>query len=290
MAKIISIINNKGGVGKTATAIFLGELLAYLGAKVLEIDLDQQSNLSMTFNQYHEDSKEVIDGVVLPNRDEYNITELFRFRYRTKEEIMQLIKKTSIPNLDIIPSSKRHKHTPSNILQNTGNNNIILKKALMTITDEYDFILIDNAPASDILTVNSMFASDYVITPVRVEGYSYKGLKETLETIAYIKDEHDLENVKFLGTFLAQVKTNTVIFRDYREAYAEELDSQFFKTPIREDIKVQEIGSVFESVLTYCPNTNAVFDYAELLLETGLLDAEKQEMLKQAIGVDNHRE
>lgn len=281
MAKIISIINNKGGVGKTTTTGILAELLAYLGKRVLAIDLDQQSNLSMMLGSYKEDPADVINGLTSP--EQQNITELFKYRYRTKEDLMPLIISTPIKNLDIIASSKRHKNTQLNITVNeTGNNNIILKKALATVKDDYDYILIDNAPANDILTVNSMFCSDMVIVPVRMEGFSYKGLKETIDTILYIKEEHEID-IEFGGAFITQAETNTNVYHGLAETYTLELGDKFLKTPIRKDIKVSELETNFAPILEYCPDTNALFDYSSLILELGILDTQTAEQLKAAI-------
>lgn len=283
MATVISIINNKGGVGKTTTAAILSELLVFLGKRVLLIDLDQQSNLSMLFGCYMEDSPEVINGYELSESE--NIAELFKFRYREKQDVQKLIKVTKVKNLHMIPSSKRHKHTQRTINANeTGNNNIILKKALLAIRNQYDYILIDNAPASDILTVNSMFASDYVITPVRLEGFSYKGLKETLETILYIKEEHDIEQLHFLGVFITQAEVKTNVYKDLSENYSKNLGTAFLKTPIRKDIKVPEIETDFKPILQHSPNANVVFDYSKLLLELNILDYDTEQKLKNAIG------
>lgn len=283
MATVISVINNKGGVGKTSSTAILAELMAFLGLKVLCIDLDEQSNLSMIFKCYVEDSQEVINDTAYP--EERNIAELFRYRYRTADDMASLIKETSIDGLYVIPSSKRHKKTPAHIMANeTGNNNIILKKALAAVKEKFDFILIDNAPASNILTVNSMFASDYIITPVRAEGFSYKGLRETIETIAYIKEEHDIENANFLGTFITQVEMNTNIFKELNNSYNEELGAKYLKTPIRKDIKISEMETIFQSLLSYAPNTKAIFDYSHLLLELNILPSDKVFALKNAIG------
>lgn len=283
MAKIISLINNKGGVGKTSSTGILAELLAFLGYKVLCIDLDQQSNLSMLFNCYVQDPPAVINWRDKPKEE--NITELFRYRYKAREDIVPLIRNTFIKNLYMIPSSKRHKRTPDQIIsEKLSNNNTILKKALAVVRDDYDYILIDNAPASDILTVNSMFASDYILTPVRIEGFSYKGLEDTLDTIAYIKQEHDVESVNFLGTFITQAERNTNLYKDLKDSYIDELGGRFFQTSIRKDIRVGEIETVFKPILEYAPNTNAVYDYSKLLLEMNILSQEKRKILEYAIG------
>ena len=284
-ALVISIINNKGGVGKTTSTAVIAELLAYLGKKVLVVDLDQQSNLSMLFRAYQEDSEDVLNGIA--NAAVPNVAELFKYRYRTKEEVQNIIVRTNIENLDIIPSSNRHKNSILNITVNqTSNNNVILKKALQTVKDEYDYILLDNAPANDILTVNSMFASDMVLVPVRVEGFSYKGLKETIETILYIKDEHDIDTLEFRGTFITQAEVKTNLYNGLKESYQEELQERFLSSSIRKDVKICEIETNFQPILEYAPNTNAVFDYANLILELDILDDEAAEMLKKSIGVN----
>lgn len=282
MGITISIINNKGGVGKTTSTSIFAELLSYLGKKVLLIDLDGQSNLSMQFSNYTEDTDAVLQGI--EEAAEKNIAELFKHRLRTKEDIEGLIKPTPLNNVHIIPSSKRHKKTPNNLLLNqTGNNNIILKKALDTIREDYDYILIDNAPASDVLTVNSMFASDYILIPVRLEKYSYKGLTETLSDISYIKEEHGIENPDLLGVFITQAETNTRVYKKNNEKYKEELEEKFFRTSIRKDINIANMEDELKPILSLTPNCNAVFDYAELLLETEILDGQATEILKRTI-------
>lgn len=282
MCTIISINNNKGGVGKTTTTEICAEILGFIGLKVLVVDLDPQGNASLRFKNYIEDTKNILIGAEIP--PEKNIAELLKFRFSTKEEVQEVIKKTQIKNVDIIPSSKRHKNTVTEILKNNGNNNVLLKRALDTIKDDYDIILIDNAPASDVLTVNSLFASDYVLTPVRMEEYSYRGLKETLDTILYIKQEHAITNANFLGVFITQAEVNTVVYKEYQNSYIKELGDKFLRTCIRKDIKVSELNSIFEPLLEYAPDTNAVFDYAHLVLEWDILDEEHKQLLEKCIG------
>lgn len=282
MGMTISIINNKGGVGKTTSTSIFAELLSYLGKKVLLVDLDGQSNLSMQFQAYKEDSDAILQGI--EEAPEKNISELFKYRLRTKESIQELIQHTPLTNVQIIPSSKRHKKTPNNLLLNqTGNNNIILKKALDTIREDYNYILIDNAPASDVLTVNSMFASDFILIPVRLEKYSYKGLTETLSDINYIKEEHGIENPDLLGVFITQAETNTRVYKKNNEKYINELEDKFFRSSIRKDINIANMEDELKPILSLTPNCNAVFDYAELLLETGILDKHSTETLKRTI-------
>ena len=136
--------------------------------------------------------------------------------------------------------------------------------------------MIDNAPASDILTVNSIFASDYIVTPVRVEDYSYKGLKETVADIIYIKREHDLEHVEFLGAYITQANIITNAYKNRLQICEAALQEKFLKTPIRMDTKINELESKHVSLINFCPQSNALNDYAKLLLEMHILDEAAQ--------------
>ena len=278
---IISIINNKGGVGKTTSTSVIAELLAYLGKTLLVVDLDAQSNLSMFFHEHDEDDQEVLSGFKQPQKQ--NIYELFKYKYRNKEEVQKLIRRTNIEGIDIIPSSKRHRKTPSELANDIGNINVILKRALKSINENYDFILIDNAPADNILTVNSMFASDYILIPVRVESYSYKGLRETLSSILYIKEEHDLDKIEFLGAFITQVNSQTNVYKEIKAQYELELGNKFFKNPVRIDTKINEIEVNLKPLLSYSLESNALIDYAKLVLEMDILDKNSKEILYKSI-------
>lgn len=282
MAIIGSINSNKGGVGKTTTTIVLGELLAYLGKKTLIVDQDPQGNTSMQFHLFQKDNAEVENGIILPEKNNYHIAELYRFRFRSAQEVHPLIKPTYIENLYILPSSHRHKLTQDLVVNNTGNNNTILKRALKTISEDYDYILIDNAPANNILTVNSIFASDFVIVPIKCEKYSFEGLQETLKSIIYIKDEHDLESPRFLGAFITQANTITNAYKETIKIFGESMGNMFFDTAIRLDTKINDIERKFEPLLKY-PYSRALMDYCNLLLEMGILDDDTEERLGETL-------
>ena len=282
MAVIGSVNSNKGGVGKTTTTVVLGELLAYLGKKTLIVDQDPQGNTSMQFHLFQKDSPEIENGILLPESEDYHIAELYRFRYRNGEEVKSLIRKTYIENLSILPSSHRHKLTQDLVVSNTGNNNTILKRALKAISHEYDYILIDNAPANNILTVNSIFASDFIIIPIKCEQYSYEGLQETLKSIIYIKEEHDLESPQFLGAFITQANVITNAFKETSKTFTANMNNMFFDTAIRQDTKINDIEREFKPLLTY-PNSRALSDYCNLLLEMGILDTQTEKLLRDTI-------
>lgn len=281
MGIIVSAINNKGGVAKTTSVLILAELMAYLGERVLVVDLDGQSNVSLALHTYVEEPESSIMGRTAPNQK--NVFELFVDRLRSKEELQEIIYPTNIPGISIIPSSKRFCRIES-CLTECYKSPFILEKSLRIIKDDFDFILIDNAPALDFFTTNSIAASDYIITPVREDGFSRKGLKEILDVVSDIKMEHDLTHVKFLGTFLTQVDPRTKVVKERIADYQSAIPDLLMKTYIRRDTKIAQMESKFVPMLQHSLDSNALIDYCHLLLEMDLLSEDKKEKLLRSIG------
>lgn len=281
MGIVISAVNNKGGVAKTTSVLLMAELMAYLGEKVLVVDLDGQSNASLALHSYVEETESSIMGRTAPSQE--NIFEVFVDRLRTKEELQKVIYSTNIPGISIIPSSKRFSRIES-CLMDCYKGPFVLSKALRSVKDEFDFILIDNAPALDFFTTNSIAASDYIITPVREDGFSRKGLKEILDAVNEIKEEHDLTHVKFLSTFLTQVDPRTNIVKERIADYQKTIQDLLFKTFIRRDTKIAQMESKFVPMLQHSLESNALIDYCHLLLEMDILEEEKKIKLQRSIG------
>ncbi len=266
---VLSIINNKGGVGKTTSTLIISELLAYLGLKVLVIDLDGQSNASLSLHAYEQEA-------------ETNIFSLFVKRLKSKEEVRKLIQSTNIDGVDIIASSNKFKEIEKN-LEECYRSPFILRKALNTIRDDYDFIVIDNSPAMNFYTLNSIVASDYIITPVRVEEYSKKGVREILYTINEIREEYDLDYVKFLGVFITQANIRTLIFKERFRDYQSDIGEKLFKTSIRNDTKIEQMESKHVPMLELDFTSNALADYCFLLLEMDILPEKIAQKLRNSI-------
>lgn len=285
MAKIISIVNNKGGVAKTTSTAFFGEILSLFGKKVLLIDTDESGNLSLLFNKFIIDSKEVMLGVEEPQKK--NISDIFKYHYRTTEEVNSCIYQIR-KNLDIIPSSARLRNIPDTLLLQSRtsnvNNNIILKKALQTIADQYDYIFIDSAPRNDILIINNLIASDYILIPVRSDGFSMKGFKEVANEIGNLQDEYDID-IELLGLFQVAAETNTNIFKELDAEYRELLGDKYLPC-IRKDVKVNELLTVInDGIINYTSASNVLYDYCMLLLATGILDSQTERLIKSAYSI-----
>lgn len=284
-AKIISIVNNKGGVAKTTSTAFFGEILSLFGKKVLIVDTDESGNLSLLFNKFIGDEKNIMLGI--EEAKQKNIAEIFKFHYRTKEEVIECIYNIR-PNLDIIPASSRLRNIPDTLLlqSRTGNvnNNIILKRALKTVSCNYDYIFLDSAPRNDILIVNNLIASDYILIPVRSDGFSLKGFKEVIAEIADLREEYGIE-AEFLGVFQVAAETNTNIYKELDTKYKEMLGSKNLPC-IRKDVKVNELLTVVNSdIINYTSSSNVLYDYCMLLLSTGILDKATEQFIKSAYGI-----
>lgn len=276
VCRVISIINNKGGVGKTATTLILAELLAYLGFRVLVIDLDGQSNVSLTLHAYVKESASSVSGRTAPEQE--NVFEIFVDRLKTKADVLRLILHTNIPGVHILPSSNRFNNIEKN-LEDCYKSPFILSKAIRAVTEDYDYILIDNSPAMNFFTLNSIVASDYIITPVRSEDYSKKGVVEILDKLNQIRDEYDLDKVKFLGAFLTQADSRTNVYRECVQEYRDEIADKFFNTCIRRDTKIEQMQKRHIPMLQLSNDSNAFIDYCNLLLEMDILPDNAKEKL-----------
>lgn len=275
-AKVISLQNNKGGVGKSVSVGFISQLLAFLDKKILVVDLDPQSNISMMLGAFQEDNDDVMEGIALP--ENRNISDVILGMAPVKD----CIHDTIIENIKIIPSSPRHANTLLNLMERSGNHNIILKRALKEVLPDYDYVIIDSAPTIDTLTLNSLYASDVVYTPVDDSSFAFKGVRETIRLILRTKQKYGL-NLEFGGAFLTRSERNTNSFREYLEKYNSQLGEYMLHTVISKDVKVKEVSSKAVPVLAYCPNTNCVVDYAKLIIEMNILDEADQQILYSCI-------
>lgn len=281
-AQIISIVNNKGGVGKTTSTAFMGEILSLFGKKVLLIDTDESGNLSMLFKHFQEDCNNVLNNLEAP--EQLNISEIFKYRYKTEGEVQKTIYSVH-QDLDIMPSSKRLSLIPDMLLlqskSNNLNNNIILKKAVKTISDKYDYIFIDTAPRNDILIVNSLMTSDYIVVPVRSEGFSFKGFRETLTTLANLKEEYDI-SAEFLGAYQTSAEKNTNIYKEFDAEYNKMLGKKNLPC-IRKDKTVNELlSSAGDNLIKYTASSNVLYDYCMLLIAMDILDSATKQLIQRA--------
>tara|TARA_Y100000590_G_scaffold447729_1_gene583400 strand:- start:661 stop:1422 length:762 start_codon:yes stop_codon:yes gene_type:complete len=247
VTKIISITNQKGGVGKTTTTINLATSLAAINKKVLIIDADPQANASTGIGIDH-DSRE-------PSL--YKLINLGFF-----EE--PYIKKTIIPGLDIIPASTDLAASEIELVDKSDREYIL--KSIIEKINNYDFVLIDCPPALGLLTINAIVASNSIIIPLQCEFFALEGLTSLMQTIDLIKENYN-KSVYIEGVLLTMVdKRNsltTLVENDVRS----HLGKKVYKTTIPRNIKVSEAPSHGKPALIYDTKCSGSIAYIELAKE-----------------------
>lgn len=248
MAIIITVINQKGGVAKSTTALSIGDILETKGSNILYVDLDAQGNLSYTLGA---------------NTNGYNVLGALQRPETAPQEVQNL------KNGDILPSTPSLSNADS-ILTATGKE-YKLKEALEVIQQDqsYDFIVIDTPPALGILTINALTASDYAIIPAQADIFSLQGITQLNSTIQVIQ-KYTNKDLKVLGIVLTRYNARATLTRELTELLedtARQLNTKVFKARIRENIAVKEAQAMREKLSIYAPKSNASNDYKELVTE-----------------------
>lgn len=243
--KTVSVINQKGGVGKSTTAEMLISALSLKGFKVLAIDLDAQGNLSYS---------------LAANLDSPTILEVLTEEISAKNAIKKA-------RADVISSNKALAGADA-FIADTGKE-YRLKEALEKIAKNYDFCIIDTPPALGILTINALTASDSVIIPAQADIYSLQGIENLEETIKAVK-KYCNPNLKIEGILLTRYNPRTILSREVSEMaekLAEKLETKLFKAKIRDAVAVKEAQISQESLFKYAPKSNVTKDYEGFINE-----------------------
>lgn len=251
MGKIISVANQKGGVGKTTTTINLSAALAEQGKRVLIIDIDPQGNTSSGFG-------------VDKNQMEDTIYELI-LGYST---INEAIIRDVIPNLDLIPSNVNLAGAEIELIDKT-HKEAILKKELDFVRDDYDFILIDCPPSLNVLTVNAMVASDTVLVPIQCEFYALEGLSQLIHTINLVRERLN-RKLDIEGIVFTMYDSRTNLSQQVVENVKEHITQRVYKTMIPRNVRLAEAPSYGEPITIYDPKSVGAESYRALAAE--LLD------------------
>lgn len=251
MGKIISIANQKGGVGKTTTTINLAAALIELNKKVLIIDLDPQSNATIGIGISRE----------LVNTTTY---ELFTDEVKASDVIYNKLDS----KMHIMPSSIRLENITRNLV-NTDNKELHLSMKLEEIKNEYDFILIDCPPSLGIIIDNALFASDSVIIPVECNYYAYDALTQMVNKIRSVQERKKEYNLKLTieGVLLTKLDNRNIFGYKIVDKVKEMFPDKTFQTIINHSVHLQEAPMHGKSVLQFAYNSRGSKEYRDLAVE-----------------------
>ncbi|AIU32627.1 chromosome partitioning protein [Corynebacterium ulcerans] len=248
-AKIISMCNQKGGVGKTTSTINLGACLAELGRKVLLVDLDPQGALSA--------------GLSIPY-EELDIT-VYNLLVDKHTSIHQAIHHTSIPGLDLVPANIDLSAAEIQLVNEVGREQT-LARALRPVMKDYDYIILDCQPSLGLLTVNALTCSHGVIIPMECEYFSLRGLALLTDTVDKVRDRLNF-NLDIVGILVTMFDRRTTHAREVMSRVVEVFDDRVFDTVITRTVRFPETSVAGEPIITWAPNSQGAHQYRQLARE-----------------------
>lgn len=280
MAIVISVTNQKGGVGKTVTVSTMAAILTEMGYKVLTIDLDPQRNLDMSAGA----------GALIGigDTETRSILHVMRGECSMREavypcEIGDLVRASSLlsqwtgrtivtpEEFHSLPKDELYALMQARVDDGWGQSDSgVLAEKLQKVRGDYDFVLMDTNPSLMPLTVNSLCASDFVLVPAFAEKASLEAVRELWDTIQNLNFYNSWHEIRVAGILITRFKPNTIISKSYRrqlEKLAEKMGTVVFKTAIRDNISVLEYMAKRQNLLKYQPKSKAVLDYRAFVEE-----------------------
>ncbi|MCX7903628.1 MAG: AAA family ATPase [Caloramator sp.] len=263
MGKIISIFNQKGGVGKTTSAINLASYIAQMGFKVLLIDIDPQGNTTSGLGIEKDDLEYSMYDVIIENAKEENF-----------KVVKDAIINTIVENLYILPSRVELAGAEIEITYNEDREKI-LKRAVKDVKNDYDYIFIDCPPSLGLLTINALTASDSVLIPIQCEFYALEGVGQLMNTINLVKKNLN-PDLKIQGVILSMFDGRTNLSIEVVEEVKKYFKGKVYTTIIPRNIKLAEAPSHGLPIMLYDKNSTGAKAYKELAEEFIELERDEQ--------------
>jgi chromosome partitioning protein len=243
---IVAITNQKGGVGKTTTAINLAAALAMKGLRTLLVDLDPQANSSMSFVDVHALERSVYDALVDPT---------IRF-----EDVIVPADKTR--SLAVAPANIALAKLEAKLLGELDGH-FRLKDSLETVKDRYDYVVIDTPPTLGLITVNALVAASHVIIPIQSSYFALEGTDDLLETIDKVKARAN-PALQILGAVITLYDKRTLLAQDIQNEIRKVFGNKIFKTVISKSVRLEESPAYRESIFTFAPRSSGAYEYYKL--------------------------